>query len=79
MPSRAAEEVLPGETAEAHVQRLSLDKAREVAGRSEVSGRWFLGSDTVVVRDGEILGKPADDADARRMLLAPLPDAAIGW
>ncbi len=68
VPSRAAEEVLPGETAEAHVQRLSLDKAREVAGRSEVSGRWFLGSDTVVVRDGEILGKPADDADARRML-----------
>ena len=28
----------------------------------------MLGADTVVVVDGRILGKPRDDADARRML-----------
>ena len=68
VPSNAQEEVLPNETPEAHVKRLSLDKAREVAGRKDVNGRWFIGSDTVVVRDGEILGKPCDDEDATRML-----------
>jgi septum formation protein len=68
VPSCASEEVLPGESAEEHVVRLSLAKAREVAARPEVCGRWFIGSDTVVVRDGEILGKPADAGDAARML-----------
>jgi septum formation protein len=50
------------------VIRLSEAKALAVAGRREISGRFFLGSDTVVVRDGKILGKPADAADARTML-----------
>jgi len=68
VPSRASEEILAGETAVAHVKRLSLDKAGEVANRPDVSGRWFVGSDTVVVRDGDILGKPSDSADAARML-----------
>ena len=27
-----------------------------------------LGADTMVVLDGQVLGKPADDADAMRML-----------
>ena len=51
VPSDAPEEVLPQETPEQHVTRLSLLKAREVARRPEIAGRWFLGSDTVVVRD----------------------------
>jgi septum formation protein len=29
---------------------------------------WVVGADTTVVVDGRILGKPADDRDARRML-----------
>ncbi len=29
---------------------------------------WVLGADTVVVADGEIMGKPSDEKDARRML-----------
>jgi nucleoside triphosphate pyrophosphatase len=33
-----------------------------------VSGAVVLAADTVVVADGEILGKPGDSADARRML-----------
>jgi septum formation protein len=68
VPSRAAEEVLPGETPEEHVIRLSKDKAREVADRPEVPGRWFIGSDTIVLRDDAILGKPEDAKDAALML-----------
>lgn len=68
VPSRAPEELLPGETPEEHVIRLARDKAREVASRSGVPGRWFIGSDTIVLRDGTILGKPRDAEDAAAML-----------
>ena len=68
IPSCVAETILPGETPEAHAVRLSREKALEVAGRSEVTGRWFIGSDTIVVRDDAILGKPTDAAAAARML-----------
>lgn len=68
VPSRAEETRIEAETPEDHVVRLSEEKALEVAGRKEVSGRWFIGSDTVVVRDDAILGKPADPAEAAVML-----------
>jgi septum formation protein len=68
VPSTADETLLADEPAETHVIRLSCDKAMEVANRAGQSGRWFIGSDTVVVRDEVILGKPADAADAARML-----------
>ncbi len=68
MPANVDESVLPGETPEAHVERLSLAKARAVAARSDIAGRWFIGSDTVVVRDDVILGKPVDKNDAASML-----------
>jgi septum formation protein len=35
-----------------------------------VPGALVLAADTAVVLDGEVLGKPADEADARRMLRA---------
>jgi septum formation protein len=64
-PADIPETVLPGESPRAHVERLAGEKAKAVeAGPGEV----VLGADTVVVVDGEILGKPADAADARRML-----------
>ncbi len=68
IPSRADEHVLAGETPEEHVIRLSLDKATEVANRENVSGRWFIGSDTIVLCDQQILGKPRDEAHAVTML-----------
>ncbi len=68
VPSQAAETLLPNESPRQHVMRLSREKALEVARRNEVPGRWFLGSDTVVLRDETILGKPADAAEAAAML-----------
>ncbi len=57
---------LPGETAEEHVKRLALSKAEAVAERYE--NALILGADTIVVIDDEIIGKPKDLDDARRML-----------
>lgn len=62
------EDPLPGETPEDHVIRLSREKADAVAATTE--GRFFIGADTVVVLDGIIMGKPADTAEALRMLTA---------
>ena len=44
------------------MRRLAVDKA------TSVDGDPVLGADTTVEVDGEILGKPVDAADARRML-----------
>jgi nucleoside triphosphate pyrophosphatase len=67
------EDLLPGETAAAYVQRLAEEKAQAVwnAHRSlDITDGPLavLGADTCVVCDGHILGKPTDTADARRML-----------
>jgi septum formation protein len=63
----AVDETLPTPVRPADVIELALRKARAVAARPEVAG-VVLGADTVVVIDGEPLGKPADAAGARRML-----------
>ncbi len=61
------ERPLPAEPAADHVCRLALAKAR--AGAAQVGSQaCVLGADTVVVLDGEILGKPADRDDAAAML-----------
>ena len=62
------ESVLPNESAEQYVLRLAREKAR--AGL-EQSGTHLpvLGSDTCVVFDQQILGKPVDEEDALRMLM----------
>jgi septum formation protein len=59
------ESVLPGESPRAYVERLAEAKARAVPAAPEET---VLGADTTVVIDGEILAKPADAADAHRML-----------
>jgi septum formation protein len=55
-----------GEAAADYVRRLARAKA-EAGAASRLFG-LVLGADTVVVVEGEILGKPRDDEDARRML-----------
>ena len=66
LPADIDESALPGESAEHHVRRLAEAKACAVLPRA--GGRPVLSADTVVVVAGEILGKPADEADARRIL-----------
>jgi septum formation protein len=65
-PARVDESVHADEDPEEYVVRVATLKAEVVVPLAE--GRPVLGADTVVVVDREILGKPADDADARRML-----------
>jgi len=66
VPSDIPEVPRPDETPEAFAQRAAREKALAVA--QCCGGRWILGADTVVAIDGLILGKPADHADAQRML-----------
>ena len=65
-PARIPEDPLPGEGAKECAERLAREKAIAVAQgrRNEV----VLAADTVVVVDGQILGKPSGAADAARML-----------
>jgi len=57
----------PGESADIMVVRLAVAKAQAAdAG----PGTVVLGADTAVVLEGEVFGKPADEADALRMLAA---------
>jgi septum formation protein len=63
-PPEADETPLPGEAPETMVERLARDKALTRLDPGEV----VLAADTTVAIDGEILGKPLDPADARRML-----------
>ncbi|RAR64531.1 septum formation protein [Onishia taeanensis] len=58
---------LPGELPRDYVCRLAREKALAGAVLSELP---VLGSDTAVVLDGEILGKPRDRAHALEMLAA---------
>lgn len=53
-----------------YVQELALLKATEVYGRVSAEDALIIGADTIVTVDGEILGKPADEADAFRMIRA---------
>ena len=66
MPADIDESYLPGESPRAHAERLARGKAAAIAGR--VADAVTIGSDTIVVVDGEVLGKPKDEADAARML-----------
>lgn len=67
-PAGIDESQAPGEAPETYVQWLAGEKALAI-GRME-SGRWVIGSDTVVVLDGHYLGKPVDAGQARAMLRA---------
>jgi septum formation protein len=69
--SEALEAVLPGESPAAYVQRvtgLKLDAALARLGRRGLPPAPVLCSDTTVARGRTIYGKPADAADAARML-----------
>jgi septum formation protein len=66
MPMHIDERSHAGESAPAMVERLAFEKA-QAAARQRPHG-LVLGADTTVVVDSEILGKPQDESEARRML-----------
>jgi nucleoside triphosphate pyrophosphatase len=67
MPADLDETLLPGEDPAAHVDRLARAKAEAVAARRPDA--LVIGGDTIVVLDGEVLGKPARRQDAVATLL----------
>lgn len=67
VPSKVDERIKNGEDPIEHVLRLSEEKALDVADNQR--GSWIIGADTIVLLDGEILGKPIGEEDARQMLL----------
>jgi len=67
LPSDGAEDrPRPGEPADQVVKRMALQKAADVAAR--LRHGMVLAADTLGYCDGVLLGKPADAADAARML-----------
>jgi len=69
VPSDADETVEPGWSPADVVERLSVRKAEAVREKLAPGREGIVvGSDTIVVLDGRVLGKPRDDADAADML-----------
>ncbi|MCB0960034.1 MAG: septum formation inhibitor Maf [Acidimicrobiales bacterium] len=67
-PADVDETPRPGEPAEALVRRLAIDKAEAGLAAAPERPIVVLAADTLVAVDGEVLGKPVDEADAARML-----------
>lgn len=63
-PADIDETYLAGEVPRQHALRLAREKAERISEPDAV----VIGSDTIVVIDGEVLGKPASEEDALRML-----------
>jgi len=65
--SNVDETRVDNETPAEYVRRLACQKAKAVLSRAR-NEHLIIGSDTAVVIDGKILGKPVNTADARQML-----------
>jgi septum formation protein len=66
LPAHIDERYLAGETPPEHAERLAREKALAISARRP--GALVVGSDTIVVLDGDVLGKPRDRAHALEML-----------
>ena len=62
------EEVITSTVPDQVVMELSRQKAEDIAALHAGEDAIVIGADTVVAYDGKILGKPADEADAKAML-----------
>lgn len=62
------EEVITGSCPAEIVENLSYQKAEDVAFRMTSENTLVIGSDTVVVCDGEVMGKPHSEEEAFAML-----------
>lgn len=68
VPSHVDEHREAGESADAYVRRLARAKADAVASTTGAGATPIVAADTVVVIDGRVLEKPADDEEAADML-----------
>src|ERR1043165_6875878 len=68
LPADVDETPSPTENPGDYALRVARDKAETVSRACRYTGAAVVGADTVVVAAREVLGKPADSADARRML-----------
>ena len=68
LPADVEESPNAGESADAYTRRVALDKARAAQALVNDPQAVVIAADTEVVAHGRILGKPADDRDAARML-----------
>lgn len=69
--SEIPEERAADETPRQYTRRLAHAKAEDVAGRLDGESRtpdWMLAADTVVVHEGDVLEKPEDTSEAKRMI-----------
>ena len=66
MPADVDETMDAEEWPDGYVRRIAQTKAEAVRGQAD--GRPVLAADTIVIIDGQVLGKPVDADDARRML-----------
>jgi septum formation protein len=67
LPADIDETYFAGEEPGAHAERLARGKAEVIAAMKPDA--VVIGSDTVVVIDGDVLGKPRDRDDAVKMLM----------
>jgi septum formation protein len=81
-PANIDETYLPSEEPRSHAVRLAREKVEAIAKPEQLT----IGSDTIVVVDGDVLGKPADVAEATRMLRrlsgrshVVITGVALGW
>ncbi|RPI60983.1 MAG: Maf-like protein [Planctomycetaceae bacterium] len=65
-PFQEPDEILRKLSPTQQAESLAYFKARSVADK--LPGAWVVGADTIVAVGNDVLGKPADAADARRML-----------
>jgi septum formation protein len=68
VPAAIDEIPYSGEEPAAFARRMAAEKAEAVAAQHPAS--WVIGADTVVTFDGQIIGKPADEAHALEILRA---------
>ena len=66
VPADIDETAFPGEQPRPHAERLARAKAGVIIGREP--NAIVIAADTIVVVDGDILGKPRDEGDAALML-----------
>jgi septum formation protein len=63
-PANIDESYVAGETPRQHAERLAREKSNAI----DATGSVVIGSDTIVVIDGDVLGKPRDRTHAVQML-----------